>query len=593
MKELFAQLFQKRYTLPRAEMLDRAVRSFSPVERVLFGILCLLFALGTLGLLYKINALFLVEVPSFGGTVREGIVGSPRFINPLLALSDADRDLSALIYSGLLKATPEGTLVPDLAEAYEISADGLSYTFTLREDARFHDKVAVTADDVVFTIQKAQDPALKSPKRANWEGIAVEKLGERSVKLTLKQPYPPFLENAALGILPKRLWKEADAEQFPFSERNIAAVGSGPYRIGKVKRNGSGIPMLVELVPFEEYALGAPSIARFVFRFYQNERELLAALTRGEIESASAITPEQAVRLDKKGRRIERTPLPRVFAVFFNQNQAPILADASVRKALSLAVDRERLVSEVLFGYGVPVLGPVPPLLLGGGRAGRDAETPSAHEREEQAREKREQAEQLLDAAKWTRQKESGMREKTKGKLTEPLSFSVQTANIPELQESAERLKAMWRDIGAEVTVQIFESGDLNQNVIRPRRYDALLFGEVIGRDLDLFAFWHSSQRNDPGLNVALYTNAKVDKLLEEARRSSSAEKRLESHQSAVAAIERDHAAVFLYAPEFIYVAPRAVRGLRLSRVTIPSERFLNVHEWYINTEKVWSIFTK
>jgi hypothetical protein len=69
------------------------------------------------------------------------------------------------------------------------------------------------------------------------------------------------------------------------------------------------------------------------------------------------------------------------------------------------------------------------------------------------------------------------------------------------------------------VDVKIFDQGDLSQNVIRPRKYDALLFGEVIGRELDLFAFWHSSQRNDPGLNIALYANSTADKILSSCAR--------------------------------------------------------------------------
>lgn len=581
MKEKLKQLFARRFHLPFTAALENLKKTFSPVEKAAFFVFVLLLALSVGNLVLRANALFLVEVPARGGTLTEGIVGTPRFVNPLLAFSDADRDLSALIYSGLLKATPEGELIPDLSETFSVSENGLVYSFTLRADAVFHDGEPVTADDVLFTIQKAQDPGIKSPKRANWEGVTAEKTGVRTLTLTLRQPYAPFLENATLGILPKRLWTEANTEQFPFSPRMTDAVGSGPYRIERIKRNSSGIPISYELVPFRQYALGSPFIARLILRFYQNETDALAALRQGDVESVNTISPESAEELRARGARIEHTPLPRVFGVFFNQNQKTLLAEKEVRQALVRATDKKSLVAAVLRGYGIPIDTPTPPLLFNK----KDAADGAA---EETVEERREQADALLTKAKWNISVETGMREKKRGKEMEPLSFSLVTANAPELLKSAEILKKMWEKIGVSVEVKIFEAGDLNQNVIRPRKYDALLFGEIIGRDLDLFAFWHSSQRNDPGLNIALYTNSRVDKLLEEGRRIQEPAERLAAYQKAAEAITDDTPAIFLYAPDFIYILPEKIKGLALKRLTIPSERFLNIHEWYTETEKIW-----
>ena len=577
------KILRKRYSLAPLAALERTVQSFSPFERVAFYVFSVALGVGAIGLLFNMNNLFLTSVPARGGSLTEGIVGSPRFLNPLLALSDGDRDLSTLVYSGLLRATPEGTLIPDLAESYTLSEDGLTYTFVLREDAVFHDKRPVTADDVVFTMEKAKDPALKSPKRANWEGVTVEKAGDREVKLTLKQPYSPFLENATMGILPKHIWGSADADGFAFSPFNTEAIGSGPYRIEKIRRNASGIPVVYELVPFDDYTLGAPYIAKLTFRFYPNEKELLSALLRGEIESASSLSPEAAGELSEEDLRIERTALPRVFAVFFNQNQAPIFAEKDVRTALTLATDKDALVDSVLGGYGVPIDGPVPPLVLS------DEDKSLATTTEARLAE----AARLLDRAKWKLNETTGIREKTRGKEVEMLSFTLATSDVPVLKKSAQLVAEMWKRVGADVKVSVYESGDLNQNIIRPRKFEALLFGEIIGRELDLFAFWHSSQRNDPGLNIAMYTNTKVNQLLDEARKVNDPKIRLEDYRKAVAAIKADAPAVFLYSPEFIYVLPEEIRGFELRRITTQSDRFLGITGWYTDTEKIWSVFTK
>ena len=584
MIEKTKQLLRKRFALPKASFFEEAVSGFTATERVIFGVAGFLLLFSTVFLLSRINDLFLVEIPAHGGTLSEGIIGTPRFVNPLLSLSDADRDLSALIYSGLLKATPEGTLVPDLAESYSISPNGLTYSFILKENLRFHDGAPITADDVIFTIQKTEDSGLKSPKRANWEGVSAEKISEREVRLTLKQPYSPFLENATLGILPKHIWKDADAEQFPFSPFNVHAVGSGPYKVMNIKLNSSGIPLYYELRSFKDYALGEPFIKNLVVRFYSGEKQLLDAYHRKEIESTSGIPPATASRLSKTDVRIESTPLPRIFGVFFNQNQAPILADSSIRKALELATDKETLVKKVLFGYGLPIDSPIPPLLLSAGTSANASQT---------MEERLDAAKKILDKAGWKENPEGGVREFTKKKVAQELSFSLATSNAPELKETAELLKSMWEALGAKVELKTFDVGDLNQNVIRPRKYDALLFGEIIGRDLDLFAFWHSSQRNDPGLNIAMYANSKVDKLLDDGRKLLSDSDRLTLYRTVDEEIQKDIPAIFTYSPDFIYVLPEKVRGFTLDRLTIPSERFLDIEHWYTRTEKVWEVFTK
>jgi len=173
------------------------------------------------------------------------------------------------------------------------------------------------------------------------------------------------------------------------------------------------------------------------------------------------------------------------------------------------------------------------------------------------------------------------------------LAFSISTSDVAELKDAGELIKSMWEELGARVELKVFETGDLNQNVIRPRKYESLLFGEIIGHDSDLFAFWHSSQRNDPGLNIALYANITTDKLLQDARTISDVNVRIEAFKEFQQELRADIPAVFIYAPDFIYVLPKNVRGVSIGQVTTPSERFLNIYEWFIETDNVWAIFVK
>ncbi len=571
-------------SLPFFERLDNARSAFTKTERVFFGVLCALLAGSTLALVAQANNFFLIEMPRRGGALTEGVIGTPRFINPLLAASDADRDLTALVYAGLMKATPEGDLIPDLAERYEISEDNRSYTFWIKPNAIFHDGAPVTPDDVIFTIQRAQDPLIKSVKRANWEGVAAEKVGEHAVRLTPKHPYAPFLENATLGILPKHLWKNIDAESFQFNLLNGEPVGAGPYRFARVLQNASRVPTAYTLVPFEKYALGAPYIASITLRFYGSETALLDAFSKGEVESMGGISPLSARALEEKGVRARKIPLPRVFGVFFNQNQSKVLADKAVRQALLKALDKKELVQRVLGGYGTPIDGPIPEQGIHDSEGAATGQETTGRLADARA---------ILENAKWKLNPDTKVMEKKDGKETRALSLSLATAAIPELKKAAEFAATAWRAIGAHVELKFYDLSDLNQTVIRPRAYDALLFGEIVGRDLDLFAFWHSSQRNDPGLNIALYTNIKADRLLEEARIAQEKEKRDEALRVFAEELRKDVPAIFLYSPDFIYILPDKIKNLPLGRLSVPHERFLNIHRAYINTEKVFPLFTK
>ena len=183
------------------------------------------------------------------------------------------------------------------------------------------------------------------------------------------------------------------------------------------------------------------------------------------------------------------------------------------------------------------------------------------------------------------------MLEKKSGSGIMTLSFSISTGDAPELQAVADELVTAWQKLGAKVDVLVFETGDLNQNVIRSRNFDALLFGNVVGRDADLYPFWHSSQKTDPGLNTALYTNSRADKLLESARSADSQETVEKSYRAFAEELKVDVPAIFLYTPSFIYVVPQKIKAISFNSLTVSQDRFLGIRDWYIETDKVWKIF--
>jgi len=574
-------ILNRKFNVSKFESLNSTIKNISLVEKTFLIFLATIFSISVLIMLYKISDSFMVEIPVKGGSLSEGIIGSPRFINPLLAISNADRDLSILVYSGLMKATPEGNLIPDLAESYTISDDGLEYIFKLKDDIVFHDGFPITTDDIEFTIKLSQDNIIKSPKRPNWDGITIEKINQKEIKFILKTPYSPFLENTTIGILPKHIWGSIAPEQFAFSNFNIEPIGSGPYKITNINKNSNGILEKYSLASFENYTLGEPYISKLIINFYPNEEGLITAYNKNNIEAINTISPENVLEFEEKNKRIERVPLPRIFGIFFNQNQNSIFTHREVRIALDRALDKDRIVNEILNGYGVSINSPVPII------------SKYYYNNLSEKTLNIEGAIEILEKNGWKLNEETGIREKNISKVTTPLEFTISTSDAPELKSVVNIAKEEWEKIGAKVNIKIFEIGDLNQNVIRPREYEALLFGEIIGRDMDLFAFWHSSQRNDPGLNIALYANITTDKLLEETRTSNDEKERMEKYKTFQEEVLNDIPAIFIYSPDFIYIIPEKIQNFSLGQITVPSERFLSIHNWNIKTNKVWKIFAK
>ncbi len=570
----------------RLSTLNDLLTRFSPSERLVLYVLTLILGVSSLALLAGANETVSINVPSRGGSITEGLVGPARFINPVLATSAADADLTALTYSGLVRTIPDGSVVPDLAESFSVSEDGTTYTFALRESATFHDGKRVTSADVLYTIKQIQNPDVKSPHRADWEGVTVSAPDDRTVILTLPHAYAPFIENCSLGILPEHLWKDTTAEDFPFNPLNTNPVGSGPYEVKQVDKDSTGSSIRFDLAPFSDFTLGRPNISSISVRLYTSEEAVVKAFNASDVDAVAGISSEQLAELSLKHSTVMRSTLPRVFGVFLNQNHAPIFADSAVRNALDIALDKDRLVRATLGGFATPLSSPVPPV-----RSGIVVGTTSTSSAASNAYtlDSVDAARDALERGGWKWDQATG--EWKKG--TQVLQFTLATTDTPELVASANAVITAWRQAGMKVTLKVYPLAELNTTVIRPREYDAILFGEVVGREPDLYAFWHSSQRNDPGLNLSLYANSKADTLLSQARATTNKSEREELYTEFADVVREDQPAIFLYAPDFLYVFPENVTGVRIGSLTTPSERYQNVYQWYTDTERVWEIFAK
>ncbi len=520
-------------------------------------------------MLVLVDQQYSTEVPAFGGSISEGVLGKPLLINPLLAVTDADRDLVDLMYAGLMRSDGNGNIIPELAASYEVSEDGRTYTFSLRNDALWHDGKPVTAADVVFTVETAKIPELRSPSRANWEGITATAVDDHTVQFSIQgKAYAPFITNTTLGILPKHVWEGVSAEQFLLREQNLEPIGAGPYKFDSFQVTNTGVVTSYALTAWDAFVPRRPYIRSLNIYFYNGPKELLAAYTSGKVDNI-LISPTNAPSELTGTPQLHELQIPKLFFVFYNQSKSPVLADPAVRNALDAATDRQALAQQAINGYGNPEADPV----LLGRTITKSALTP----------------EEILQKGGWVRAEDGSWQKKTKTGTLD-LKFSLSTSNNDELVRTAELLTAQWKTYGIEATLEQFDLQGLQTARIRPREYEALLFGQVIGYQPDPYAFWHSSQRTEGGNNVSMYTSTTVDKLLENIRENITPEKRAEYLTQFANEFQKDKPALVLFQLNDIYLTRDHIQGVDIERVNLPSERFARVEDWFIETRKVWNV---
>lgn len=517
-------------------------------------------------------------IPAVGSSYTEGAVGEPITTNPLFASHDIDRDLSRLIYAGLLTYTPDGAPAPDMADRYDISADGKIYTITLRSDLVWHDGTPLTADDIVFTVKLIQNPQYKSPLRANWQGVSVEALNPQTIRFTLRAPYEPFIENLTVGIIPRHSWENITPEQMPLHELNLKPVGSGPYQFSGIKQDAAGSLTSYALTRAKTYHREGPYLQTVIFQFYQTENALLSAWRIGVVEGFGPVANPSELPPATLANSLHSLAMPRIFGIFFNQKQAPALANSSVRFAIARAIDKNKLADSASASGKVPLDGVLP-------WVGAPNELKNTFNLET--------ARALLDQDGWKETDSTGIRQKrlkdAKGKqVLTRLTFTLSTSDWPDLLQTADAIKEMLRAVGIEIIIEKKSFTELQSSVIRPRAFDILLFGQVYGYEPDPFAFWHSTQTRDPGLNVALYASKSADKLLESARVTENPADRAQKYEQFSHLLLKDIPAVFLFSQLYLYLLPADMHGVNLSKISLPADRFNQINLWYRATRRVW-----
>lgn len=545
-------------------------------ERIAFALVLLVIVgdLGYIGREWYVN--HTVALPTYGGTYTEGMVGTPHYINPLLAQTETDTDITRIAYSGLYKYDARGNLVPDLAAALPVvSANQKQFTITLKPNLTWQDGQPLTADDVVFTVKTLQNPAYGSPFLKNWQNTTVKKIDDHTVEFDNADISAPFVANFTLGILPAHLWKNVAPAGFAVSGLNLEPVGSGPYAVKTISRDGSGKIEGYTLSAFSGYAGGKPYISTMQLKFYADQDSALLALHSKSIDGFG-YTPfdKTTVAAEEKSKLgIDKIHTDSYKAVFFNTGEnSPVLGDGVVRAALTQATDRQAFINDVYSGLADPAYSPISPAQLG-----YDQNAPNINPYNVAA------ANTALTNDGWALNAGTGFRSKG----STPLALALTTNDFALNVEGAQELQSQWKKVGANVSLNILSTADLT-TAITNRSYDALLFSENTGSDPDPFVFWHSSQILNPGLNLSKYKNTAADQLIAAARNTLDPNVRSQKYVQFQELLLHDAPAIFLERTDYVYALAPKIHGVQITQLANPEDRFYDISHWYINTKRSW-----
>lgn len=534
------------------------------------GATLLLIALAYLAFTYTT-----VPVPTSGGTYVEGVAGYPHAINPLLAAyHDVDRDLCALVFSGLTRMNAQGAVEPDLALKWETSLDGLTYVFHLRGGLRWPDGTPLTADDVLFTVGLMQDPDFPGPPDlgALWRTVQVFKDDDRTVRFVLSEPFAPFLDYTTIGLLPAHRWQGTRAADLPFLDLNLRPMGSGPFQVAEVETQAGDI-LSILLRPNPEYYGPKPYLEGIRFRFYPSYQSAFRAFQAGEVGGVGRITLAELRQARQEANlNLYSAPLANQVLVFLNlarKDELPFFQEKEVRQALLYGLDRQGLVDGVLEGQAIVAHSPIP------------VGTWAYYEGIRRYEYDPQKARSLLDGAGWTVPPGGRVRMKDEGGLSFTLLASTDPVHTAVAREVARR----WETIGIDVQVVTLPPLEM-RDALERRDYQAALVELALPGNPDPYSLWHQTQMTN-GQNYAGLDHRRISEIIETARIIVDPTRQAALYREFQELFADEVPAVLLYQPIYTYGVDRTVQGVQIGPLMTPSDRLATISSWYIATRRV------
>lgn len=512
--------------------------------------------------------------PVEGGVYTEALVGAFSRLNPLLnAHNSPDREVSRLIFSGLVQFDANGAPRADLAESWGPSQDGTLYNVTLRENAVWHDDQPVTSDDVLFTIELIRNGSDIVPVDLQdfWKDVEVVRLSDKALQFRLPGAFAPFADYLSFGILPKHLLDGKSIDDMIDLNFNLQPVGTGPYRFERLIVE-DGMIQGVTLAAFEDYYGDKPYLDEIVFRYYPDAPAALQAYRDGQVQGLGEVTAEILPDvLAEPDLSIFTARRPELSMIMFNLKnpETKFFEDDQVRRALLVGLNRQAIIDRILKGQAVIADGPILP-----GTWAYYEELKRVEFDPEAAKT------QLKDAGYVLAEEGDAVRKKDEMALW----FELLYPDDEQHQAVAEMIRSNWAVLGVEVLLQPTPYESLLRDRLETRDYQAALVDLNLSRlpDPDPYPFWDQGQAAG-GQNYTQWDNRIASEYLEQARVTVNMIDRAKYYRNFQIIFAQELPALPLYYPVYTYAVDQEIQGVRVGPLFDTSDRFSNVNEWFIS----------
>lgn len=509
---------------------------------------------------------------------REGLVGTVRRLNPIFAHSNpVDRDISNLIFEGLFATNEYGEVVPRLAEQLVISADGIAYVVKLRQDVRWQDGTAFSADDVVYTMSLLSDPefARFSPDAAFWATVETQKLSDYLLRFRLAQPLSSFPHLLTIGILPEHALRGTSVSQLAQHPFNLSPIGTGPFQLAALQLGADAAISTVELARSPVFSerrdsQGKFSLARLSFHLYPNPEAALAAYRAAAINALANVAPRDQL-LDLPHSRVYTQVSPSIVMLIFNWKEASF-TERRLRQALSLSLDVPELVARHM---GVEVTYADSPYT-----PGSSVYLPHSFWRSHDIA----QARALLEAAGIFAVGAEATESNADSDDIERAAarFSLLIEGTMPLRNLAADIAAQWRQLGLELEIEAVGADEL-ANRLSTGRFETAIVALSAGGDFDLYRHWHPAQFGS-GQNYGAASNHELADLIEKARREIYSNRRASLYQQLQDAFAEGSIAIPLYYPLYTFVVSDQIEGVQVGYLASPADRYRRIGDWRVAT---------
>ncbi len=491
-------------------------------------------------------AFFISIVTANASVLNLSISSNPSRINPILASDSASSEISAWIFNGLFKYDKDGNITNDLASSYKF-IDNKTLQINLKQNVKWHDGTLFTANDVIFTYNKIIDPKIFTSLKSSFAYVkSVEKKDNFTIIVKYKEPYFKALNIWMSGILPYHILK--DEQDLMRSKFNKNPIGTGPYKLKSLKTSSD-----IELLINENYFDKVANIKKIKYKFLADPTTTFFMLKQQNLDLGS-LTPLQTDRqIDKQFKNnykiVEQPSFGYTYMGFNLSNKK--LKDIRIRKALSLAVDRQELVDILFFGHGKICTGPFLP------------DTFAFNDKVEIPKQNIKKALNLL--------KEAGYDEDN------PFEFELVTnANNSTRVYAAQILQYQLEKAGVKMNIRIMEWQAFLNTVVMPKKYEAILLGWGLSLMPDAKPLWHSQSNKKGGFNLVNYNNKDVDILIEQGAKTINREELSKIYKSIFKKITSDLPYLFLYIPNSITVVNKNIQNIEPALTGIMH----NQNEW-------------